>query len=352
MPHADRVEDLTWKVGTFFAAEECDRQLLIGSTEHEGMVPESIRRIATKPNNFKFDSSILMEKGEDAYRHLLNVAVGMLDKQLGEKETITAMRDRWAKFSTHADNGRSNMAKFGPLMESLFADCTAVRAKVFEDRVGGNYLRPVGSEPAVAARNMLDIKPIDQVLIIGNGESITLNTLKVIDTAFRKQVKLEAKESGIVLTHPDPKMLDQIRVTVATMQHEHKLKGSVTCIPYSKAMSDVFGKADFVFNCQPHDNGANDKALMEAASKRSNNTGLLIHLRGVPLNRDKTSEVWHEAGLERVFFNEDIQRQAQLDRVHNQRMRELAETAITNCIASRGRGFKPLKDKLLMPEDE
>lgn len=175
-------------------------------------------------------------------------------------------------------------------MQAVFADTKAIRGKVFEDRKGGNCLRPVSREPAVAARNMLDIKPVDQVLVIGEKEGITLSTLKVLDTAFRKQNKNSNPDSGIVLTHPDPKEYAQMQRHVEGLIKDKKFKGSVTFVPYEQAMRDIFPKADFVFNCQPHDNGKTDQALIEAANARTNATSTLVHLKGVPVHRNATSD--------------------------------------------------------------
>jgi hypothetical protein len=354
VPHASRIptSDLSWKNGAFFPAEECDRQLLIGTVDDVNLIPQAIRDAAVKPSEAKQDSAVIMETGVEAYRHLLNVSVGMLDKQLGEKETIEGIRSNWLRFSENNDSAMARKAKFGNIVQYAFADSKAVRAKVFEDRVGGNYLRPVSSEPAIAARNMLDIKPVDKVLIIGEKDGITLNTLKAVDTAFRLQTQDETRDSGIVMTHPDPHEYALLVPLVQQLQKDKKLKGSVEFKPYDVAMSDHFKRADFVFNCQPMDNGAKDAKMLEAVGERTNQNSILVHMKGVPQNRNITSTTWKEAAPESVFFVEDLKRQDQLDRVHNQRMRDLAERAIHNCITSRKDGRQPVKDKILMKEGE
>lgn len=351
VPHASRIKDFSWKQGLFFPAEECDRQLLIGHKDDLEKIPEEIRRQAVVPKDAKSDSALIIETGPEAYRHLLNVAVGMLDKQLGEKETIEGMRSNWLRY-TSKEEGQSRKLKFGNIIEAIFTDSKAVRAKVFEDRVGGNYLRPVSSEPAVAARNMLDIKPVDKVLVIGEKETITLNTIKVLDTAFRKQRQDEMDTSGIVVTHPDPAEYARLVPVVNAMKLEKKLKGSVECKPYDLAMGSHFPQADFVFNCQPMDNGPHDAVLMEKTRQRTNPNSVIMHLKGVPLNRNTTSQAWQTNTPDRVFFVEDLKRQDQLDRVHNQRMRGLAEQAIENCLASRRLGRRPVEDRLLMPIED
>jgi hypothetical protein len=354
VPHADRIptKDLSWKKGAFFPAEECDRQLLIGTLEDEEHIPEGIRSVAVRPKDSKAGTAVMIEKGPDAYRHLVNVAVGMLDKQLGEKETIEGIRSNWLHFtesgSAEDDEKQARKQKFGNIMQALFADSKAVRAKVFEDRVGGNYLRPVSSEPAVAARNMLDIKPVDRVLIIGEKDGISYNTLKAIDTAFRTQTAAEAQIGGIVVTHPDPAEYEKLVAGITAMKKEKKLKGAVTCMPYEDAMDQMFPGANFVFNCQPMDNGVADSEMIERVRNRTNETATFINLKGVPIDRNRTSAAWNDAGIDRVLFVEDMQRQASLDRTHNERMRVLAERAIENCLASRMLGRQPVRDRLLM----
>lgn len=354
VPHADRIptKDLSWKKGAFFPAEECDRQLLIGTLEDEEHIPEGIRSVAVRPKDSKAGTAVMIEKGPEAYRHLVNVAVGMLDKQLGEKETIEGIRSNWLHFTESGgaddDEKQARKQKFGNIMQALFADSKAVRAKVFEDRVGGNYLRPVSSEPAVAARNMLDIKPVDRVLIIGEKDGISYNTLKAVDTAFRTQTAAEAQIGGIVVTHPDPAEYEKLVAGITAMKKERKLKGAVTCMPYEDAMDQMFPGANFVFNCQPMDNGVADSEMIERVRNRTNETATFINLKGVPIERNRTSPAWNDAGIERVLFVEDMQRQASLDRTHNERMRVLAERAIENCLASRMLGRQPVRDRLLM----
>ena len=356
VPHADKVGSLAWKGKAFFAAEECDRQLLIGHRDQINLIPDDLKRIATTPaNSKKLDSDIIIGTGTEAYRHLVNVAVGLLDKQLGEKETIEGIRARWLNFTTNAGVPAEELAtrkkRYDPIIQALFTDSRSVRAKVFDDRVGGNYLRPVSTEPAVAARNLLDIKSIDKILIIGEKLGITENTLKVIDTVFRKQDSA-GENGGIILTHPDKATLDSLRKSVDALIKDKKLKGAVTCVEYNQAMSDIFPKADFVINCQPMDNGTNDLALKDASAKRTNPTGMLVHLKGVPINRNATSDIWKKETPENVVFIESLKRQDELDRVHNQRMKNLATKAITNCVYSRSIGKRPVEMKLLLDEDQ
>lgn len=354
VPHASRIstQGVSWKSGVFFPAEECDRQLLIGAVEDEKDIPEEIRAAAVPAKGATKDTTVIIDTRAEAYRHLLNVATGMLDKHLGEKETIEGIRSKWLDFIKRNADSPERKEKFDQIMQAVFADSRAIRTKVFEDRVGDNYLRPVSSEPAVAARNMLDINPSDQVLIIGEKDGITVNTLKAIDVAYRKQAEDGAGKGGIIITHPDAAEFEKLKSAVSQLRKDKKLKSNVECIPYEEAMRSTFPQADFVFNCQPMDNGAKDAQLINKLEEREKPTAILINLKGVPQNRNRTSETWAQSGSQRVFFIEDIERQAELDRVHNQRAREMAELAIENCIASRLMHRQPVKNRLLMPAEE
>lgn len=343
------MRDWSWREG-FFPAEECDRQLMIGTLADKDKIPQAIKDTAVSPSKVVHDNSIVMAQGLEAYRHLLNVAVGMLDKNLGEKETIEAIRKRWQAFSEGEpyELKTPRIEKFGKIMQALFADSKAVRAKVFEDRVGGNYLRPISSEPIVAARNMLDIKTVDTSLLIGEKEGITTHSIMTLDMAYRTQRKQESGLGGPIVTHPDPVEARRLEAQITQMRRDKLIKSNIRFVDYATAMKDIFPKADFVFNCQPMDNGPADDALIALAKARTNPTSMLVHLKGVPQRRNSTSEKWRYADVEHVIFTESIKRQHDLDHNHNQRMRALAERAITNCLTSRQLGRQPVQDMILL----
>jgi hypothetical protein len=171
--------------------------------------------------------------------------------------------------------------------------------------------------------------------------AICRSSLTNIQKKFRLRTDLKSKSQ-----------FADLKKLVETLEHDQKLKSKVTCVPYEQAMATHMPTADFVLNCQPMDNGAADAKMIELAKARTNPTAVLVHLKGVPVQRNHTSPAWQDAAADRVFFLEDLQRQDQLDRVHNQRMRELAERAIHNCVTSRSLGMRPVENRLLIPEAE
>lgn len=88
--HATSMEgDTAWKKPAFFAAEDCDRQLLLGSKTDKDLVPHNIRDRAKHQKLSKpVKDATVIEYGGDAYKHVLRAATGMLDKQLGEKKPL------------------------------------------------------------------------------------------------------------------------------------------------------------------------------------------------------------------------------------------------------------------------
>jgi len=333
LPHSDNVKvgDWEWKRQHFFPAENCDRQLLIGFKEDLQHVPRVILDAAINDPDHYSGAKALVAHGEDAYKHLLRVASGMLDKRPGEKKTMQAIRANWSHFLSSAANEAERsrrQERFGPVVKAFMDDSKTLRARLFEDKQAGFFLHAVSTEPAVAARNLIRPGKRDSALMICEKDGITTNTFKVLDNCA----------STLHLTHPDPAKCDEYANQFRRMGY----KSTIEVVPYDEALGERLGEFRLVFNCQPMDNASKDDAMITAWRTHSNPGATLVHLKGNPLVRNATSEAWKAKRPGGVVFIEDILEQKKRDLAHNSEILGQAETAIANSIASRRQGRRPV----------
>ncbi len=332
LPHSDRVKvnDWEWKQH-FFPAENCDRQLLIGFADDLQHVPKALRDTADDNPRHYSDKQPIIARGADAYKHLLRVACGMLDKRPGEKETFENIRANWNAFIQPAEDNQhqERRERFGRIVQDFMDDSSTIRGQVFQNREAGFFLQAVSTEPAVAARNLIHPGKHKNILIIAEKEGITTNTFKVLDNCA----------DVLYITHPDQKMCEGYANRFRQMGY----KSTIEIVPYEEAMQgELPNDIQIVFNCQPMDNGDKDRTFIEGWQKNTDRGLALVHLKGNPLMRNATSDIWKASRLENVFFIENIQAQKERDRLHNSKILEHAETAITNCATSRCFGRRPI----------
>ena len=240
------------------------------------------------------------------------------------------MRSNWLKFTTEAKQEKSQprIEKYGNIVECYMADSRAIRGKIFQDQKSGLFLKATSKEPAVAARNIVRPKQTDNVLLVCEKDGITEGTFKVLDNCL----------DNIYITHPDPAEAEKYANRFRSMGY----KSTIEVVSFDSAFTEDIKDFHAIFNCQPMDNGAKDAAMIEAWSNNTNKAAKLVHLKGVPQQRNTTSASWNTAAANNVIFVEDLQRQQEQDNEHNAKIIAHAETAITNSATSRRLGRRPV----------
>jgi hypothetical protein len=330
----------------FLEIEGCTGQLFLGNVADKNKIPAEIIGKGKAPARPGYPQVLILE-GREAYDRMLQIYCGLHEKHFGGKEIGNNIKRNWEAAINAERNGHAvvqqRIRKYGKVVEALIADGRHIRAQTMEDIPNGHYVRPTSNNfSGVAARNLVHLPTDTDILVIADKEHLTLGTLTALDGRHRR----------IAITHPDPAQLEDLHHQITTSRLNQQLKGDYDYVPFDKAMAGNLRNMPFVFNCRPMDSGPEDAALAEAWKARPDNGGTLIHLRGVPKQRDATSATWERAkagitGDNKIILPEDIRQQREADKGHNHAIRKLAEHAIANCALSRAHGLQPVYKYML-----
>lgn len=331
----------------WFAAEACGRHVLV-SLDPTAEIPSIIKNAHSKAplHSIKHRRAARFFEGEDAYAFLLMVATGLLDQDQGNEAALTAMKVNFDAMQTRQrEKGCTPSPEVNSLIRNILFDAGLIIKNVLRDSQGAMKVIHHSQEPAAIFRRLLPtrIPPTEKMLLIGEKDHVTGTTFEVLSRRYKH----------IDIINPD---LNQLRENIAHCRNLNadKKLGVEIGSPSAELTVEALGQYSSIVVCSAMDACPEFEATLREAwlAQPDHITNRLVHLRGVPQQRGKTSDSW-QACRERTGFIdremldvENAKHKAQSNQTVDQ-----AFNACHNCAFSRkNNGRHVLKDIAVSPE--
>jgi hypothetical protein len=238
---------------------------------------------ALKAKTRKIPSCVL--QGEQAYRWLLETAVGLRSTVQGHDKTLCEIK---TNFKQLKENNHSLHETLQPVIKQVFNDS----GKILQ------YLQkkclPTGQGKAIYARQALQLTrgSNKNVLVIGGSEKLSLEVFQVFFD-FAKE---------IYITHEDDIMNQSIKSEIDSIK-KTRTRGhtDISRITIYESM-ERFEKIHNIVIARPICNDDYDELLIEVAKEANAN---IIHLVGDPKQRGTLTGFWAALKNQQNFWGPD-----------------------------------------------
>lgn len=219
----------------------------------------------------------------------LKFPVDLIVKKRGEPHILGQIKDAWRKFE---DTYQDRAKKLSSIIQAIFEDANKIRTNIL------NHLKPINY--AVAAKDLIGIKGGERILIIAEKAGITTD----IARALGKECITTVKE--IVISHPNSQALSE-RIGDLKLEIANKtIKANVIPIGFQTLLTEGCDNYDHIFICQAMNDNEVDRNLINLWQTRSRNDGKIVHLKGNPLAKNTTTNLWQDASLKNFVTPENI----------------------------------------------
>jgi hypothetical protein len=319
----------------FFTPESCARQLLVGTEEDLHKIPDDVKQKASKSETTTLKRSsnrtrTSIRRAGEAYQYLLKVSCGLDSQKKGEPHILGQVRKTWKSFEqAYQDRAK----QLSTIMQAVFEDAKKIRTNIL------NRLKPI--DTAVAAKDLAGIKGGERVLIIAEKEGTTTD----IARALGKECATTVGE--LVITHPNQQALSERFSELQIEARDKRIKSPIQSINYQELLQEGFEQYDYVFVCQPMNDSELDRQIIDQWKMRCREDGKLVHIKGNPLLRNTTTDLWKNAELGNFVRPEEIS-QFHRDCIQEDRKTiDHAEKACDYCSETRARNLKPKVAEML-----
>jgi hypothetical protein len=318
-----RVENVTFDPSSgVFAPSTCARHLyLLSKDEHEQRLPPGLLG----------QGGVDVKTGAEAYLTLLLFACGLRSDKKGECHVTSQLREAWKTFSKTQPK---EAVRLEGLMNHVFEDMKLVRAEL----VG--KVMDISTE--LAARSAAKISGGETVLVIGDAPGITESVIRALGRQKKRHV------GTIVITHPDASLSHSLFESARAAQKAAQIQPNVKIIevPFSAALremstgrakDDARPSAAHVFCCAPLLEEETDLAIADAwdARQESGMPGVLVTLKGKPLDRNRTPDFWNELELKNWVPAEALSLRVGVVKERNTALIAAAHAACSMCVDAR-----------------
>ena len=310
------IED--WRNGAIVPyAASCARQIWYGT-------PGDFDKFPVKGNQ----PNLTFYFGEEAYAHLLKIVSGYESKRLGETHIRGQFYDGWRWLQQHHPE---DAKRFQRIVGQLKKD-----ANFIKNSISANFKEIC---EASAARDLSGQGKNSDVLVIA-GFSRHGDVSDLTERMIRVSENLQKKRSGFIkATHPD--MAGRLAISMKLMRDKKVIRGPVEVADFS-GMAEAIEKADCVYVLTAMgENPKVDEKIVDAWSQRIRQDNVLVHLRGNPQKRGKSSGAWTKVVSEGYISPEQVREELSLRRVHNEKTVENAIKAFAECARLRNMGRLP-----------
>lgn len=254
------------------------------------------------PIDVENDNHFRVERGEQAYRFLLETVSGFRSKDVGETHSRRQFIDGWRDFSSNNPDISKHYQKF---VADVKKDSLHLQENILLDHKNTKRV------PVV--RDLSGQKKGDTVLVIGEvgtgdhiggyGKDIIKNTENCQDP----NGKMMGRNDFILLTHPDPVVMDVLRKEIADLQSRGEVRSNIVFTEFSD-LSKHFEQCDRVYvdMAMGHDEIA-DQVIIDTWRDRVRQDNTLTHMRGDPKTMHESTGNWVEAcDLKGIILPEDV----------------------------------------------
>lgn len=315
-----------WQDAGIPYAESCARQVWWGTRQDfEGF-----------PNNQTFE--IPKKTGEDAYGFLVKLVLGLDSKVMGETVIKGQFREGFKKFQ---EDYPEKSKKYEPLVQAVQADSRLV--------MGQALSKMTTTRNELVARDLSGFKNGEEVLLVsslnkqGNISDVTDRLAKILGT---RNSRNEPKCPKILIISPDLITTKTIEDGLITLKKEHR-QFSMPAIGKIEDIPELIEQFPRTFIDLPMGEYPEiDEYMIEAWKGRVNKDHTMVHVRGCPIKRGLSDEMWIGAKLDNYSSPEDIKKESQRRVDVNNVLKSEAIELINVCSKLRGKGVQPSKSKV------
>lgn len=309
-------------------AESCARQIWYGHEDSFKFFP--LKEIRHNGCTLYF--------GADAYKHLLELKLGMLSEKYAETNIAGQFYKGWEEL--HNKNPEEGK-RYDKLIQNLTADFRLIKSRVLDHYQQRRH--------ELVARDLSGINKGDKVLVVGhyyneNVSNFTEGLVRVLTSKGGSQVH------EITVTNPDDDINHKLNQKFSSLFSDGRIKNPVGSMPFHDFYKAV-EEYDRIFIALPMSECPEaDITMIDAWKNRVNQNNTLTHLCERLSKNSKASHEWSR--LESFVSPTDI-RQEMADRaLRNGKIIERAGLSIDACIEMRLSGTQPSFHKLKIAQPE